>query len=126
MVTGGTEVLVGISTDAHYGQTIVFGLGGIFVEVLDDVALRILPIELPDAEAMINEIKGRKVLEGVRGQKPRDITTLDETIRRIGDLAWDLRDRVVEMDVNPLVVFEDGKGVKALDALIVLNDSQER
>lgn len=122
MVTGGTEVLVGTSTDAHYGQTIVFGLGGVFIEALDDVALRILPIGLPDAEAMVNEIKGKKILLGIRGQKRRDITALAETIRRIGDLAWSLRDRIVEIDVNPLVVFEDGKGVKALDALIVLND----
>jgi acyl-CoA synthetase (NDP forming) len=122
MVTGGTEVLVGTSTDPHYGQTIVFGLGGVFIEALDDVALRILPIGLPDAEAMVGEIKGRRVLQGIRGQKPRDVGALAETIRRIGDLAWSLRDRIVELDVNPLVVFEDGKGVKALDALIVLND----
>jgi acetate---CoA ligase (ADP-forming) len=122
MVTGGTEVLVGIASDPHYGQTIVFGLGGIFTEIMDDVALRILPIEIYDAEAMIAEIKGRKILEGARGQKKRDIPALAETIRRIGQLAWSLRDRVVELDINPLVVFEEGKGVKALDALIVLND----
>lgn len=125
MVTGGTEVLVGISQDPHFGQTIVFGLGGIFVEVLDDVALRILPIDLPDAEAMINEIKGKVVLQGTRGQKPRDITALAETIRRIGELAWELRERIVEMDVNPLIVFEDGKGIKALDALIVINEAEK-
>ncbi|HUT55957.1 MAG TPA: acetate--CoA ligase family protein [bacterium] len=122
MVAGGTEVLVGTSTDRHYGQTIVFGLGGVFIEALDDVSLRILPIGLPDAEAMVGEIKGIKVLQGIRGQKRRDVAALAETIRRIGDLAWSLRDRIVELDVNPLVVFEDGKGVKALDALIVLND----
>jgi len=122
MVSGGTEVLIGVSSDPNYGKTIVFGLGGIFVEVLDDVALRILPIELPDAEAMISEIKARKILGGVRGQKPRDVAALAETIRRVGDLAWNLRDRIVEMDINPLVVFEEGKGVKALDALIVVNE----
>jgi len=122
MVTGGTEVIVGVSSDPHYGRTIVFGLGGIFVEVLDDVSLRILPIGLPDAEHMIDEIKGRKVLDGVRGQKPRDIPALAETIRRIGELAWSLREDIAEMDVNPLVVFEEGKGVKALDALIVLKE----
>lgn len=124
MVTGGTEVLVGVSTDPHYGQTIVFGLGGIFVEVLNDVSLRILPIEQVDAEHMIEEIEGKKVLEGVRGQKPRDIKRLAETINSIADLAWDMRERLVEMDVNPLVVFENGKGCKALDALIVVNDGK--
>lgn len=122
MVTGGIEVLLGVSRDPTFGQTIVFGLGGIFVEVLDDVALRILPIELPDAEAMINEIKGKRVLQGVRGQKPRDITALAETIRRVADLAYNLRDRLLEMDINPLMVFEEGKGVKALDALLVINE----
>lgn len=125
MVEGGTEVLVGVSSDPHYGKTIVFGLGGVFVEVLDDVSLRILPIELPDAESMIDEIRGRKILDGIRGQKPRDIPALAETIRRIGELAWDLRDRIVEMDVNPLLVFEKGKGVKALDALVVLSDKPD-
>jgi len=124
-VTGGTEVLVGVSTDPHYGQTIVFGLGGIFVEVLDDVSIRILPIELVDAEHMVEEIKGRAVLEGARGQKPRDIKALAETIWRVADLAGDLEDRIVELDINPLVVFEKGKGVKALDALIVLNESKK-
>jgi len=124
MVTGGTEVMIGVSSDPHYGKTIVFGLGGIFVEVLDDVALRILPIELPDAEAMVQEIKAKKILAGVRGQKPRDVAALAEAIRRVGDLAWNLRDRIVELDINPLVVFEEGKGVKALDALIVVNEGQ--
>ena len=124
MVIGGTEVMIGISTDPHFGKTIVFGLGGIFVEVLDDVALRILPIELPDAEAMVQEIKARKILSGVRGQKPRDVAALAEAIRRVGDLAWNLRDRIIEMDVNPLIVFEEGKGVKALDALIVVNEGK--
>ncbi len=122
MVSGGTEVIIGVSTDPHYGQTIVFGLGGIFVEVLEDVSLRILPIELVDAEAMVREIKGYKVLEGTRGKKPRDIQTLAETIRRVADLADDLKDHIAEMDINPLMVFEKGKGVKALDALIVLKD----
>jgi acetate---CoA ligase (ADP-forming) len=125
MVTGGTEVLIGISTDTHYGKTIVFGLGGVFVEVLDDVSLRILPIELADAEIMVDEIKGRAILDGVRGQKKRDITALSETINRIASLAWDLRERLVEMDINPLVVFEEGKGVKALDALIILNEAEK-
>ncbi len=124
MVEGGTEVLVGVSQESHYGHTIVFGLGGVFVEVLDDVSLRILPIELVDAEKMIEEIKGRKVLSGVRGETPRDVAALAEAIKRIADLAWDLRDRLIEMDVNPLVVLPEGKGVKALDALIILNEEK--
>jgi acetyltransferase len=124
MVEGGTEVLVGISRESHYGHTIVFGLGGIFVEVLDDVALRILPIDLADAEKMIDEIRGRKVLSGIRGEGPRDVKALAEAIKRTADLAWDLRHRLDEMDVNPLVVLPEGQGVKALDALIILNDEK--
>ncbi len=121
MVKEGTEVLLGISKDASFGHTIVFGLGGIYVEVLNDVSLRILPIELPDAEAMINEIRGAKILEGARRQKSLDIRALSETIKKVADLAWSLGDRMLEMDINPLVVLEEGKGVKALDALIVLD-----
>ncbi len=120
MVKGGTEVLLGISKDPCYGHTIVFGLGGIYVEVLSDVSLRILPIELTDAEAMIKEIKGAKILEGARGQKALDTETLAQTIKTVSDMAWNLRDRLIEMDINPLLVHEKGKGVKALDALIVL------
>jgi acetate---CoA ligase (ADP-forming) len=125
MIEGGTEVLVGVSTDPIFGQTIVFGLGGVFVEVLEDVSIRILPIELVDAERMVDEIKGRKILEGARGQKPRDIKSLAETIWRVADMVGDFKGRITELDINPLVVFENGKGVKALDALIILNEEQD-
>ncbi|MFO8055867.1 MAG: acetate--CoA ligase family protein, partial [bacterium] len=124
MVEGGTEVLVGVSRESHYGHTIVFGLGGVFVEVLDDVSLRILPIERLDAKKMIDEIRGRKVLSGIRGEEPRDVPALAEAIKRTADLAWDLRDRLEDMDINPLVVLPEGQGVKALDALIILNEGK--
>ncbi len=120
MIKGGTEVIVGVSRDEHFGQTILVGLGGIFVEVLEDVSIRILPIERPDAEAMLEEIHGRKLLEGFRGRPLADRQALIEVLMRVGRLAYHHRDRVEEMDINPLVVFDDGKGVKALDALIVL------
>ncbi len=126
MVTGGTEVIVGISRDPNFGPTIMFGLGGIFVEALEDVALRILPIDRSDAEEMVREIKGRKILEGFRGSPPADIDSLVETITRIGELAWVLRHRILEMDINPLMVFEQGKGVKVMDTLVVLADEQKK
>lgn len=122
MVKGGTEVIVGVSRDEHFGQTILVGLGGIFVEVLEDVSIRILPIERPDAEAMINEIQGKKILEGFRGSPPADRSALAEALLRVGRLAYYHREKIMEMDINPLVVFEDGRGVKALDALVVLKD----
>jgi acetyltransferase len=120
MVRGGTEVIIGASRDPHFGQTLVFGLGGVFVEVLKDVTMRILPISRADAEHMLEEIRGRKLLQGFRGKLPADELALIEAILRVGRLAYDQRDRILEMDVNPLVVFDKGKGVKALDALIVL------
>jgi acyl-CoA synthetase (NDP forming) len=120
MVKGGTEVIVGVSRDEHFGQTILVGLGGIFVEVLEDVSIRILPIERPDAEAMIEEIQGRKLLEGFRGRPPGDKQALVEVLVRVGRLAYHHREKIQEMDINPLLVFEHGKGVKALDALVVL------
>jgi acetate---CoA ligase (ADP-forming) len=120
MVSSGTEVIIGASRDPHFGQTLVFGLGGVFVEVLKDVTMRILPITRPDAEHMLEEIRGRKLLQGFRGKAPADELALVEAILRVGRLAYDQRDRILEMDVNPLMVFDKGKGVKALDALIVL------
>jgi len=120
MVAGGTEVIIGVSRDPHFGPTIVFGLGGVFVEALHDVTMRILPIERPDAEHMLEEIQGKKLLKGFRGRPPADELALVEAILRVGRLAHDHRDRILEMDVNPLVVFDKGKGAKALDALIVL------
>ncbi|OGP61021.1 MAG: hypothetical protein A2V67_11415 [Deltaproteobacteria bacterium RBG_13_61_14] len=120
MVAGGTEVIIGVSRDPHFGPTIVFGLGGVFVEALHDVTMRILPIERPDAEHMLEEIQGKKLLKGFRGRPPADELALIEAILRVGRLAHDHRERILEMDVNPLVVFDKGRGAKALDALIVL------
>jgi acyl-CoA synthetase (NDP forming) len=123
MVKRGTEVIVGVSRDEHFGQTILVGLGGVFVEVLEDISIRILPIERPDAEAMIEEIHGRRVLEGFRGKPRADIQALVEVLIRVGRLAYHHRDKIVEMDINPLMVFDEGKGAKALDALVVLRSN---
>ncbi len=125
MVKGGTEVIVGVSRDEHFGQTILVGLGGVFVEVLEDVSLRILPIERPDAEAMIGEIHGKKILEGFRGMPRADLQALVEVLVRVGRLAYYHRDKILEMDINPLMVFDEGKGAKALDALVVLKGGKD-
>lgn len=124
MVSGGTEVMVGVSRDPAFGPVLVLGLGGIFVEVLEDVTMRLLPIHRTDAYQMIDELKGKKLLKGFRGRPPADVDQLVEVILRVGRLAYDLRDRVREMDLNPVIVLPNGKGAKALDALVVLTNKE--
>jgi acetyltransferase len=120
MVPEGLEVIIGISRDPQFGLTIMFGLGGIFVEVLKDVSLRLLPITRQDAEEMIQEIKGYPLLQGVRGKAPRDIDALLDTLLKVSRLGEDLEDQIAEMDLNPVMVFEAGKGIKVVDSLMIL------
>jgi acyl-CoA synthetase (NDP forming) len=96
----------------------MFGLGGIFAEVLKDVAFRIAPVTKSSALEMIAEIKGYAVLKGARGAEPADIDALADAIVRLSSLAIDLKGQIAELDINPLFVFAQGKGVKAGDALI--------
>jgi acetate---CoA ligase (ADP-forming) len=121
MVPDGLEVIMGISRDPQFGLTIMFGLGGIFVEVLEDISLRLVPITRRDAEEMIKEIKGYKILQGVRGQPPRDIDALVDTLLKVSRLAQDMEDKISEMDLNPIIVFGTGKGIKVVDSLMILN-----
>jgi len=120
MARGGTEVMIGMSQDPQFGPTIAFGLGGIFVEVLQDIALRVAPLSRSDAEQMVKEIKGYQILQGVRGQKPSDVAAVVDVLLRISGLARDCREIIAEIDVNPLIVYDEGRGVKAADALVVL------
>jgi acyl-CoA synthetase (NDP forming) len=122
MVQKGTEVMIGMSHDPQFGPTIAFGLGGIFVEVLEDIALKLTPLSKSDAKQMVMQIKGYPILEGVRGKGPSDIEAVIDVLMRISQLAMDWKHIISEIDINPLVVFENGQGVKALDALIVLKD----
>jgi acetyltransferase len=119
MVTGGTEVIVGMNADPQFGPTIMFGLGGIFVEILRDVALRVVPLSSGDAQAMIREIKGFKLLAGARGRPPGDIEALAEVLMRVGRLAVDLEESIAELDINPLLVLPAGEGVRVADALVL-------
>jgi len=119
MLGGGQEVIVGLSRDAQFGPVVMFGLGGIFVEALRDVSLRALPITRRDAEAMVREIRGFRVLEGVRGRAPADVEAIVDVILRVAALGMDFGDRIAELDVNPLIVFERGNGARAADALVV-------
>lgn len=119
MVSDGLEAIVGISMDADFGPTIVFGLGGIFVELLRDVAVRLVPIDGWDARNMIREIKAYRLLEGFRGQPPRDVPAVEDALLKLSRLASDLGDLIEEIDLNPLMVLAEGRGVKVVDALFV-------
>jgi len=120
MVTDGLETIIGVVNDAVFGPVVAFGLGGVLVEALKDVSYRIAPFGPDDARAMIGEIKARALLDGVRGRPPRDIEALAAALVQVSNLAWCLRDRLAELDINPLLVRPAGKGVVAADALIVL------
>jgi acetyltransferase len=121
MVTGGVETLVGVVNDAAFGPVIAFGLGGIYTEVLRDVAYRVAPFGRDEAREMIGELRARALFEGVRGGPALDVEALADVLSRVSALAWQARDRVAEMDINPLLVLPKGLGVIAADALVVLN-----
>lgn len=116
----GVESLLGISRDDQLGPTLVMGLGGVFVEILADVAIRIPPISANEARRTLESLKGQKVFSGVRGAPPADLDTLAETAARLSWLAYDLGDDIAEMDLNPVVVSPKGQGAFAVDALLVM------
>lgn len=120
MLRGETEVIVGMSQDPQFGPIIMFGIGGIFVEVLEDVSFRVPPLTEYDAEEMIKEVRGYKILKGIRGKKPSDIDSLTDILVKFSNLCLDLKDSVAELDINPVMVFEKGKGAKALDSLVIV------
>ncbi|MHA1905675.1 MAG: acetate--CoA ligase family protein [Candidatus Thorarchaeota archaeon] len=117
----GTEVIVGVTKDAQFGHAIMFGLGGIFVEVLKDVTFRLIPLTKIDAHEMVHEIKAAKILEGVRGQEPRDVDALIEVILAVSKMI-DENPEINELDCNPTFLYEKGKGVLVVDARILIDD----
>ena len=114
----GIEVIIGVIKDPSFGPTIMFGLGGVFVEVLKDVAFRIIPIEESDAFDMINEIKGKKLLEGYRGQEPADVACLQQMLVKLSDFVNETPE-IQEIDMNPVFAYKDGAVV--VDARIILS-----
>lgn len=120
MAPWGTEVILGSVNDATFGPTMMFGLGGIFVEVLKDVTFRVAPVSSSQALRMLDEIRGAPILAGVRGEDPRDKQVLAETICAYSTMILDLADEISESDANPVLVYAEGKGVKVVDARIIL------
>ncbi len=119
MVEGGRELILGMTQDATFGPAVAVGLGGIFVEILKDVQLGVPPLTGSDARGMIDRLRGKAILEGARGQQPADIDAVTQILSRFSRLCLDLRDEVAEIDINPLLVFEQGHGAKVVDCLIV-------
>jgi len=123
MVPRGVEVIVGMQRDPQFGPVIMFGLGGIFVEILKDVSLRVAPIDRREALAMITDIRGYGVLAGARGGRKADIDALADTLVKVADMARALGPALQELDINPLIVLPAGQGVKVADALAILQPS---
>ncbi len=120
MAPMGTEVILGSVNDATFGPTVMFGLGGIFVEVLKDVTFRVAPFSKKQALEMISEINGAPILRGVRGELPRDIDALADAICKYAYMVMDLSAEVSESDANPVLVYEEGNGLKVVDARMIL------
>eukprot|EP01106_Pelomyxa_sp_JSP_P008718 TRINITY_DN241_c0_g1_i35.p2 TRINITY_DN241_c0_g1~~TRINITY_DN241_c0_g1_i35.p2 ORF type:complete len:508 (+),score=136.99 TRINITY_DN241_c0_g1_i35:470-1993(+) len=116
----GKEVIIGSMNDGTFGPTIMFGMGGIFVEVLKDVTWRVAPFPPAVALEMMPETKSYPILAGVRGEGPRDVAALAVVLSRMSQLVWELRDEIAEVDANPIIVYPAGTGVKAVDARIIL------
>jgi acyl-CoA synthetase (NDP forming) len=119
MARPGIEIIVGVSKDAQFGPVIMFGLGGIFVEVLKDVSFRLIPIEKRDAEEMIKEIKGYALLNGYRGQEPANIPSLVDVLLKVSALV-EKTPEIKELDLNPVFAYKDT--AIAVDARILLEE----
>ena len=120
MARSGTEVIVGMTKDAQFGPVLMFGLGGILVELLKDVSFRIVPLEKEDAQGMIREIKGYPLLKGYRGSEPVDIAILEEILLKVSRLV-DENPEIKELDLNPIFAYNNGAAT--VDARVILEEN---
>jgi acetyltransferase len=118
-VHGGKEVIIGMNRDLQFGPLVMLGLGGIYVEALKDVAFRVAPFSRQEAAEMMREMRSYKLLLGVRGEARADLAALEDALLKVSQLVTDFRE-IVEMDINPLIVFEEGKGAVGIDMRLVL------
>ncbi|KAK73716.1 ATP-grasp domain protein [Bordetella holmesii H620] len=119
MLRGGTELIAGISQDPVFGPIVMVGMGGIYAEVLKDVAVQAVPVSEHEALEMIRSLKMFAILDGARGQAKADIETAARTVARLSAFAYRHRDDIAEIDMNPILVRPQGQGVVVLDALMV-------
>lgn len=120
MVPQGKEIILGMNRDLQFGPILMFGLGGIYVEALEDVTFRLAPIRELTARVMINKTKTHKILEGFRGGPVYDLQAIEDCLKRLSQLVTDF-EIIKELDINPLIVHEKGKGCRIVDARIILN-----
>jgi len=120
MVTNAREIIIGMNRDPQFGPLVMFGLGGIYVEVLKDVTFRVAPMSKLQAQEMVESIRSYKLLTGVRGQAPSDLDAVVDTILRVSQLVTDFAE-IAEMDINPLLVRDQGKGAVAVDMRLILS-----
>lgn len=120
MAKPGIEVIIGMSKDPQFGPVLMFGLGGIMVEILKDVAFRIVPLNERDAREMVKEIKGYPVLEGYRGQDPADVAKLEEALLKLSKFV-ESHSEIKEIDLNPIFAYKDG--LSAVDARVILEEN---
>ncbi len=113
----GLEVIIGLIRDPQFGPTVMFGLGGVFVEVFKDVSFRVAPLTEHDAEDMINEIKAKPLLYGYRGSEPVDIEAIKDALIKVGEMGLEIEE-IAEMDLNPTMAYPNG--IKVVDARIIL------
>jgi acetyltransferase len=118
MLTG-REVIVGMVRDEQFGPVVTFGLGGIFVEIMKDVSQRIVPLSNEDIASMVRSIKAYPILTGARGKRPADIKALREVIGKVAQIAADFEE-IAELEINPVLVGDEGEGVGAVDALVTI------
>jgi len=121
MVKAGTETIVGARRDSTFGPIIMFGLGGIYVEVMKDVAFRALPIDRKEVMSMVKQIRAYPLLLGVRGEEKKDVDSVVDTIIKVGTIIQKCK-LISDIEINPLVVYENGKGVKAVDVRILITN----
>ena len=119
MVTDGVEVIVGVSQDPTFGPVILCGIGGIYVEMYEDVAMRVCPIDHAEAREMVTGLRAAKLLQGYRGRPRADVDGLVDVLVRMSVMAIELQSELTQIDINPLAVLPQGQGVKVLDALVV-------
>jgi acyl-CoA synthetase (NDP forming) len=122
MILSGEEVILGVKRDPAFGPVIMFGLGGVYVEVFKDVSFRVAPIDEAIADSMVKQVKSYTILEGIRGKVPRDITAIKECLMRLSQMAIECP-QISELDINPLIVMDENKGCYVADVRIMLDTS---
>ena len=120
MIPDAVEVIAGSVNDPVFGPVVLLGMGGVLAEAMHDVTYRVAPFDLIDAHAMVGELRTRRIFDGMRGAPACDVDALAAALVKLSELAWSQRDRISELDINPLMVRPRGRGVVAADALIVL------